>query len=100
MGYVVFKVEKEKLGKAKKIMNDDLLSRQSLTMREAEALGEEGNHSFFMLEGSEDALEKAKGLFKDEEAGEPLGHDKGQEIHEKIKEEENSSMAGVGALFG
>lgn len=100
MAYIVFKVEKDKVGTAKKIMSDNMLSRQSLTIREAGALGLSGDEAYFMFEGPEEALEKAKEMFKTEDAGTLLPDDEIEKIHQLIEEQENASMAGMGAIFG
>ena len=100
MAYAVFRVESDHLGKAKRILNDDMLSRQSSWIKEASSLGLEGNHYLVVIEGTDEAIVRAKDMFSSESAGELLKDDEAKTIYDRIKEEEDSAVAGMGAIFG
>lgn len=100
MVYAVFKVSKENVGSAKRILNDDLLSRQSMTMRDAGSIGLEGDVVYVMLEGSEEAIKRAGELFGAEKVADLLDAAEGDKIYNTIKEEEDNSVAAMGAIFG
>ena len=100
MAYMVVKMDKTDVGKAKRILNDDLLSRQSATIRDGGAIGQDDSSSFVILEGAEEAIEKAVEMFRSEGVGSILDGEEKEKIYNLIKEEEESSMAGMGAIFG
>jgi hypothetical protein len=62
--HAIFKVPVENKGKIDQLLKDDLVSRQSITVRDAAALSMEGKETFVLIEGSEEALEKADELFR------------------------------------
>lgn len=96
--YAIFKVPVENKGKADQLLKDDLVSRQSITVRDAQALEMEGKETYVLIEGSEEALKKADELF--EEVGEKLGGEDAETIFNKIKEREAEAEGGMGLLFG
>lgn len=100
MAYEIFKVDKEKTGKAKGILRDDELSRQSQVIRDCKSLGMDEEGSFFMLEGDEEVLQKALELFEKDEVGKRLEGAKKEEVRDKIKEQEENAEGGMGLLFG
>lgn len=98
MAYIIVSVPNENKNKIKEVLRDDLISRQSITQRDAGALKVEKQVQFVLIEGDDRALERAKELFKD------LGtFEEGQaaeEIYSKFKEDEEGAAAGVGFIFG
>ena len=90
---------KEKAKVEEIVKNDDLVSRQSLTIRSADSLDINEKFSdgyFFLIEGSEGAISKAKELLKD--IAEVV--ENGEKIIQKIKEEEEKAMEGFGNILG
>jgi len=98
MSYAIFSVDNEKRNKIKEIISDDLISRQSITTRDAKAIKIEKEVQFVLIEGDEKAIEKAKELFQD--VGTVIDPSEAEEIYQKLKEDEQGAAAGVGFIFG
>lgn len=96
--YVIFSIAKENTGKMNEALKDDLVSRQSITIREAKVLGEDMEGTFLLVDGTEEAVRRAKEVFED--IGEALSDDKAKSVYAKFKAEEDTVAGGVGALFG
>jgi len=78
------------------ILKDDLVSRASITFKEAKTYGgKKGYYSF--ISGSEEQCKKALELTKDL-AKEIMGKEK-EEFINKIREEENKALEGFGNIF-
>jgi len=95
--YEVLEVEAEKKDVIDDILSDDLISKQNTKVREGSSLGFKEGVSYVMVEGSEEAVERAIELFKDEEI-EPA--ENREEIRQKIKEEGEAAAEGMGTVFG
>ncbi len=98
MAYVIFSVPEENQNKIRTILQDDVVSRQSITTRTAAALEIDKKVHYVLIEGQESALARAKELF--EEIATLEEGDNSEEIYEKIKSEEKDVATGVGFLFG
>ncbi len=98
MNYAIFCVEKTEASKINKILRDDLISRQSISIRDANALNIEKDVRYVLIEGNEDALKKADELFS--ETGKKLGEKDAKTIYDMIKTEESDAATGVGFIFG
>lgn len=96
--YVIFSIDKEKTGKMNEALKDDLVSRQSIVIREAKVLGENMEGTLLLVEGTEEAIERAKEIF--EELGKALQDDEAKSAYDKFKAEEDTVANGVGFLFG
>jgi hypothetical protein len=99
MEYAIFKIETGKEGDAKMLEKDDLVSRQTITIRNAKALGLEGDSTYIKIEGSPEALQRALEIVEDNELGEKLSNDDAKDIYDKIAEEEESASEGMGMIF-
>jgi len=62
--YAVFSVEKNNIGKADDMLKDDAVSRQSIAIRDASALGVDSENRYILIEGNEQAIKRAEELFK------------------------------------
>jgi len=98
MAYVVFKVEKDMVNKIDEILKDDIVSRQSIVVRDASALGIKIDARLVFLEGNEKAIQRARELFKD--IGSAADEAVAKKVHDKIREEESSAASGMGMIFG
>jgi len=98
MTYIIVSVPNENKNKIKEILKDDLISRQSITTRDAGALKIEKDVQFVLIEGDEKILDRAKELFK--EIGSLEEGQTAEEIYSKFKEDEAGAAAGVGFIFG
>ncbi|MFP3871313.1 MAG: hypothetical protein ACOC55_00730 [Candidatus Natronoplasma sp.] len=95
--YEVFEVKSEKKDIVGDILSDDLISKQNTDVKEGSSLGFKEEVTYVMVEGEEEAVEKARELFEEEgvEAAENA-----DEVRDKIKEEEEAAAHGVGTVFG
>ena len=101
--YIVFEVERANVRKADGVLKDDLVSRQSIVVRDAKVMDikefKDKDVQFILIEGgSQEALDRAKKLF--EGLGKPLPDKDAALVHTKIHEQDESAAAGVGMLFG
>ncbi len=99
MEYAIFEIESGKEDDAKTLEKDDLVSRQTITIRNAKALGMEGDSTYIKIEGSQAAIERALEIVEDNELGEKLSNDDAKDIYDKIAEEEESASEGMGMIF-
>ena len=96
---IVLKIKKENLQKVKDVLlKDDVVSRASVTFKEAKILGLKDDEYFCYISGLEEACKKAKELTKN--LAEIANKKEEEEVIKKIKEEEESAMSGFGSIFG
>ena len=98
MSYVIFSVEKTQVSKVNQILRDDMVSRQSIVLRDASALNIEKDVRYVLIEGTDEAIKKAEELFA--EVGKKEDEDEAKNIYNKIKTEESDAAEGVGLIFG
>ena len=98
MSYAVFSVDKSQASKINKILKDDMVSRQSISVRDASALNIDKDVRYVLIEGTDEAIKKAEELFK--EAGKKEDEEEAKNIYNKIKSEESDVAQGVGLIFG
>ena len=98
MTYVIFEVKKEDSGKINTIVKDDLVSRQSITTRDASSLELKGDVTFLKIEGSENSIKKAEELAK-ELGFKKLDEKKAKDVNEKITSQDDSAASGIGMIF-
>jgi len=97
MAHVVIGVKKEFQSKVPELLKDDLVSRQSITTREATALEMKSDLYLVIIEGNEKGVERAREVFKP--VGEPLPEKEAKEVLDKVKAEEEKASMGVGMIF-
>lgn len=97
---IIFKLKNDARAAAENLVKaDDLINRQSITLRSSESLGMAdrlGSCYLMIIDGSEQAVEKAKELLKD--SSEII--EDSRAIIDKIKEEEDVATEGFGNIFG
>jgi hypothetical protein len=98
MSWKVFKIEKDKMSQAREVLKDDIVSRQSVSIRDSEALEMEGENSFVLIEGSDRSLEHAKNIFSG--IASELSGMEAKKIFDTIKSEESIAADGMGMIFG
>jgi hypothetical protein len=96
--YVIFEVKSAEAGKINTVIKDDLVSRQSIVIREANSLDIKGEVSYLKIEGSTEGLKRAEELAK-ELGMKKLPDKKAKKVDEKIKEQEDSAATGMGMIF-
>ncbi|MFO8132412.1 MAG: hypothetical protein R6U10_00515 [Thermoplasmatota archaeon] len=99
MEYAIFEIESGKESDAKMLEEDDLVSRQTITIRNAKALGLDGDATYIKIEGSDEAIERAVEMVEENELGEKLSEEEAKDIYDKIAEEEESASQGMGMIF-
>ncbi len=96
---VVFFASKENYGSAKnKLYMDDLVSRQSITVRDNSAIGMGKEGYYILIDGDEKAIGKARKILK-ELADELKGGD-AEKVVSSIEGQESDAAEGFGAIFG
>ncbi|MEM5871415.1 MAG: hypothetical protein QW051_00925 [Candidatus Aenigmatarchaeota archaeon] len=96
---IVFFIPMENLSKVNNLIyKDDLVSRQSITIREAKVLGFKKEGYYLEIEGSEEAIKRAEEILGD--LVKKVDKNEEKEVLEKISEQENSAAEGFGVLFG
>jgi len=98
MSYVIFKVKSAEQGKINTMLKDDLVSRQSIVIRDANSLDIKVGVSFLKIEGSKEGIQRAEELAK-ELGMKKLPEKKAKIINDKIKEQEDSAATGMGMIF-
>jgi len=96
--YAIFIADTEKKGKVDEILKDDVVSRQSITVRDAEALGLEEKGLLILIEGTEEALKRSEELFKD--VAKKIPEEEAKEIFSKFKAQEEDVAGSIGFIFG
>ena len=98
MPYVIFEVKTAEAGKINTVIKDDLVSRQSIVIRDASSLDIKGEVSYLKVEGSTEGLKRAEELAK-ELGMKKLPDKKAKKVDDKIKEQEDSAATGMGMIF-
>jgi hypothetical protein len=98
MSYVIFEVKLAEAGKIQTMLQDDVVNRQSIVIRDANSLDLKAAVSYLKVEGSLEGLKRAEELAK-ELRMKKLPDKKAKKIDEKIKEQEDSAATGMGMIF-
>jgi len=96
--FKVFSVPATKKLGMDEVLKDDLVSRQSIAVRDADALGFPGLGTLILIEGDDKAVARAAQLFKG--IAEELPAEKAASVRQKIRDQEDDVAAGVGLIFG
>ena len=95
---MIFEVKSAETGKIQTMLQDDVISRQSIVIRDANALDMKESVSFVKVEGSTEGLKRAEELAK--ELGlKKLPDKKAKRIDEMIRQQEDSAATGMGMIF-
>jgi hypothetical protein len=98
VSYVIFEVKSAEAGKIQTMLQDEVINRQSIVIRDASSLDMKGAVSYLKVEGSAQGLKRAEELAK--ELGlKKLPDKKAKKVDEKIKEQEDSAATGMGMIF-
>ena len=98
MTYIIFEIKKEDTVKINNIIKDDLVSRQSITTRDANSLDIKGDATYLKIEGSADGLKKAEEMAK-ELGFKKLADKKAKNINKKIEAQDDSAATGMRMIF-
>jgi rubrerythrin len=96
--YAVFLFDSEAASQARELLEDDLVSRQSVTLRDAGALGTSHEGLLVVIEGDEAAITRFEDMAGD--VARRLPEKEAAEVFSLLKREEEDAAEGVGFLFG
>src|SRR5438876_11813825 len=96
--YRVFRLPAAHAEKANVLLGDDLVSRQSVTVREARSLGLKGDDRFIVVEGREAALARAVALLKD--VAPPPAAAKADDVYRPLRSRDDQAACGTGGISG
>ncbi|MFQ5838644.1 MAG: hypothetical protein ACE5HJ_07660 [Thermoplasmata archaeon] len=96
--YAVFLFDSESAGQARELLEDDLVSRQSITLRDAKALGTAFEGLLVVIEGDQTAIMRFEEMVVDK--GEKLAEEDADRVLDLLRKEEEDAAEGVGFLFG
>lgn len=94
----VFLFPQESAARSREILEDDLISRQSVTLRDARSLGVKRDGTLVFLQGDPKAIARFETLAED--AAERLGEKEATSLRSILQKEEEDAAEGVGLLFG
>ncbi len=95
--YAVYHAKSADRQKVDEALKDDLISRQSITIREGASIGLSGIALLVLVEGAEDAVKRADERFEFAERLEP---GKAEEARKAIRAQEEDAASGRGMIFG
>ncbi|HEC81474.1 MAG TPA: hypothetical protein ENI42_03495 [Thermoplasmatales archaeon] len=98
MVYAIFEVKKDLIGKIDQVTRDDIVSRQSITTRDASSLDVNKEVMYVKIEGSNEGVKRAEELFK-EIGVKKLSKKSAEEINKKIQSQDESAATGMGMIF-
>jgi hypothetical protein len=96
--YAIFSVPPDKRSKADEILKDDIVSRQSIVLRDCSTLGLKDLGLLILIEGEETAVKRSQELFKD--LAKRLEGAQAVDVYERFKKETDEVASGVGFIFG
>jgi rubrerythrin len=97
MPYAIYAVKREHIGKIDEVLKDDLVSRQSIAVRDAKVLGVEKEARMVIVEGTPEAITKADEIFK--AIAEREKEEDAKKIYEAFRALEDSVASGIGMIF-
>lgn len=98
--YVLFRVPMAagRAAQLEALRKDDVVSRQSIEVRDASALGLAGEGSIILVEGTEAGVARAEGILK--ELGTKLSGAEAEKAHARFRSQDDDAAAGMGLVFG
>lgn len=96
--FKVFSIPLSDAAKIDPVLKDDLVSRQSIAVRDADPLGFPGLGILILVEGDEHAVARAAELFHG--ISTDLTAEREVAIRKAIRDQEDDVAAGLGMIFG
>jgi len=97
MPWTLFSIPSAKRTELDTVLKDDLISRQSQTLRDAAAMGGPSDQVYVLIEGSVEGVRRAGELLAP--FGTVLPPKEGDVLHQKFRDEEEAASAGMGLFF-
>lgn len=96
--YRIFRVPPAHAPKIDDLFHDDLVSRQSLLVRDARSLGVGGEGTIVLVEGSDEAVARAESLLAG--VGTRLAGAEADAAYQRFRAQDDEAASGMGLLFG
>ena len=96
--YRVFRVPAAKASQGEVVWKDDVVSRQSVTARDAKSLGMPGDDRYVLVEGSDAGVARAAELLKD--IAKTLKGADAEVVYRRFRAQDESAASGMGLIFG
>lgn len=96
MAYRVYRMKPAQVPRLDEALGDDVLSRQSLQVRDARHFGMPGDWVFLFVEGGEAGVIRADALLLEFAERAPDA----ERLHHLLKAEEDEAASSLGSLFG
>ena len=95
--YRVFRLTPAQADQVNLLTADDVVSRQSVTVRDAKSLGLKGDDRYVVVEGSEAAVARATELLK---GIPPLKGAGAEDVYRRFRSQDEQAASGMGLIFG
>ena len=96
--YRVFRVPAAQAARADVVWKDDVVSRQSITARDAKSLGMTGDDRYVLVEGSDAGVARATELLKD--IARALTGAAAERVYRRFRAQDEEAASGMGLIFG
>jgi len=96
--YRVFRVPSAHAAQADVVLKDDVVSRQSITARDAKSLGMTGDDRYVLVEGSDTGVARAAELLKD--IARALTGAEAERVYRRFRAQDEEAASGMGLIFG
>jgi len=96
--YRVFRVPAAQASRADVVWKDDVVSRQSITARDAKSLGLPGDDRYVLVEGSDAGVARATELLKD--IAHALKGPEAERVYRAFRAQDEEAASGMGLIFG
>jgi hypothetical protein len=96
--YAIFEVKAPDVARIDAVLQDDLVSRQSIAIREGSALGIAGLGRAVLIEGTEAAVARAAELFQG--FGTRLEGVRAEAVLRVFRSQDEDAASGIGLIFG
>jgi hypothetical protein len=97
MAWTIYSIPSDRRSALEAALKDDLVSRQSQTVREAGALGGPADTTYVLVEGSAEGVHRADELLAP--VGTRLPSPDAERLHQRFKDDEDAASAGMGLFF-
>ncbi len=94
----VFRLPPAHASQADVLLQDDVVSRQSVVARDAKSLGLLGEDRYVIVEGSDAGVARAVELLKD--IVKPLDGPAAEDVLRRIRSQDDEAASGMGLIFG
>jgi len=98
MAWKVFCIEPAKIKEIDEALKDDIVSRQSIYIRDAKALGLDNKVRYVLVEGDAKAVDRAVEIFT--KFAKIAPENEGNDVRNRIKSFEEDAASGIGNIFG